>query len=55
MTRFIMSMHDSDYQGIALCRVQGGIGGWRRGLSHLGIWVSAGKLQVPKPKAVPIC
>jgi len=30
MKRFIISMHDSDYQGIAPCRVQGGRGGWRR-------------------------
>lgn len=50
-----MSMHDSDYQGIALCRVQGAIGGWRRGWNRPGIGVSAGKSQVPKLRAVPDC
>ena len=50
MKRFIMSTLDSDYQGIALCRVWGDKESWRRGWSRLRIGVSTDKYNVPKPR-----
>lgn len=47
-----MSMLDSDYQGIALCRAWGDMESWRGGQSRLRIGLSADKYHVPKPRLV---
>lgn len=52
MKRFIMSMLDADYQGIALCRAWGDMESWRGGWSRLRIGLSADKYHVPKPRLV---
>lgn len=45
-----MSAPDSDYQGTAVCRVQGDIDSWGGGWSRLRIGVSADKYHVLLPR-----
>lgn len=48
MKRFIMSVLDSDYRGIALGRVWGNMKCWRGGWNRLRIWLSADKYYLPE-------
>lgn len=55
MKRFVMSALDSDYQGIAVCRVQGDMDSWEGGWSRLRNGVSADKYHVLLPRLCERC